>query len=51
MTQRLAEAARLGFKKCLVPSGSVKAGQRTFDGMEVVPVRSLEEALDIALVR
>jgi len=51
MTQRLAEAARLGFKKCLVPSGSVKAGQRTFDGMEVVPVRSLEEALDIALIR
>ncbi len=51
MPQRLAEAARLGFRKCLVPSGSVKAGQRTFDGMEIVPVRSLEEALDVALVR
>ncbi len=51
MSQRLAEAARLGFKKCLVPAGSVKSGQRTFDGMEVVPVRSLEEALDVALVR
>lgn len=51
MPQRLAEAARLGFKKCLVPSGSVKGGQKTFDGMEIIPARSLEEALDVALLR
>ncbi len=51
MPQRLAEAARLGFRKCLVPAGSLKGVQRTFDGMEIVPVRSLEEALDVALVR
>lgn len=46
---RLKEAAKLGFKRCLVPRsrGPVAAG----DGMEVIPCRTLAEALDMALVR
>jgi DNA repair protein RadA/Sms len=46
---RLKEAAKLGFKRCLVPRsrGPAAAG----DGMEVIPCRTLAEALDMALVR
>ena len=49
LDRRVAEAARLGFKRCLVP----KVGARisTPKGMELVPVSNLREAIRVGLVR
>lgn len=41
---RIREAAKLGFSRCLVPAGNVIAS--TPDGMEIVGVRTVEEALE-----
>ena len=43
--QRIAEARRLGFKKCIVPRHSLK-NLRSFDGIEVVGVNSLRQAFE-----
>jgi len=48
--KRLNEAARLGFKRCLLPH-SVRLSKDVPAGMEVVRARALREALDIALGR
>jgi DNA repair protein RadA/Sms len=48
--KRLNEAARLGFKRCLLPH-SVRLSKDVPGGMEVVRARALREALDIALGR
>ncbi|MGD2179155.1 MAG: magnesium chelatase domain-containing protein, partial [Anaerolineae bacterium] len=49
-SSRLKEAARLGFKRCLLPR-SVRPGDETpTDGIEATPVRSVAEALQKALV-
>ena len=48
MNQRLAEAARLGFKKCIIPKG----GAEKLDipqGLTVYRVRNLREAIETAL--
>lgn len=48
MNQRLAEVARLGFKKCIIP----KNGSEKFDipnNLEIFRVRNLREAIEIAL--
>ena len=48
MNQRLAEAARLGFKKCIIPKG----GAEKLDipqGLTVYRVRNLREAIEMAL--
>lgn len=48
MDQRLAEAARLGFKKCIIP----KSGSDKLDipsGMTAYKVRNLREAIEIAI--
>jgi len=48
MNQRLAEAARLGFKKCIIPRG----GAEKLDipqGLTVYRVRNLREAIETAL--
>jgi DNA repair protein RadA/Sms len=48
MNQRLAEAARLGFKKCIIPRG----GAEKLDipqGLTVDRVRNLREAIETAL--
>ncbi len=48
MNQRLAEAARLGFKKCIIPRG----GAEKLDipnGLTVYRVKNLREAIEIAL--
>ena len=48
LQQRLAEAARIGFKKCLIPrhgTGNVQIP----DGLEVVRVRNIREAIEFAL--
>lgn len=46
---RLKEAAKLGFKRCLLPA-SVQLKQTQFSSLELLKVRSLGEALDITLV-
>lgn len=48
MNQRLAEAARLGFKKCIIPRyGSEKL--EIPDNLTVYRVRNLREAIEVAL--
>ena len=44
--RRLAEAAKLGFKRAIVPSG---VGIPQIDGLEVIEARSVVEAIDQAL--
>ncbi|GGJ01308.1 DNA repair protein RadA [Alicyclobacillus cellulosilyticus] len=45
--QRIREAEKLGFTRCIVPAHSVEAGRWTA-GMEVVGVRTVAEALRLA---
>ena len=48
LQQRLGEAARIGFKKCLIPrhgTGNVQIPE----GLEVVRVRNIREAIEFAL--
>ncbi len=48
LSQRLSEAARLGFKKCIIPK--VNAGNLNIpDGLTVYKVKNLWEAIEIAL--
>lgn len=44
--QRIAEAHRLGFKKCLVPKHALKT-VRGFDGIEVYGVSNLRQAFEL----
>ncbi len=46
---RLKEAAKLGFKRCLIPKSS-QLKQIKEPPLELLPVRSLSEALEIALI-
>ena len=46
--QRVIEALRLGFTKCIVPHACLKQLQR-IDGMEIFGVKSLRQAAEIAL--
>jgi DNA repair protein RadA/Sms len=48
--KRLNEAARLGFKRCLLPR-SVRLSNDLPLGLEIVRARNLHEALDVALAR
>ena len=45
IAQRIAEAEKLGFKRMLVPAGSVKGLEQQPQNMELVPVARVEEAL------
>lgn len=45
IAQRIAEAEKLGFKRMLVPSGSIKGLEQQPQNMELVPVARVEEAL------
>jgi DNA repair protein RadA/Sms len=49
LSKRLNEAAKLGFKRCLVPK-SFRRQEISSDGIEVIGVRSLREALQVALI-
>lgn len=49
LSKRLNEAAKLGFKRCLVPR-SFRRQEIASDGIEVIGVRSLKEALQVALI-
>jgi DNA repair protein RadA/Sms len=48
--KRLSEAARLGFKRCLIPRGATRQVQGP-DGLQLIGARSLDEALEAALLR
>jgi DNA repair protein RadA/Sms len=51
LTRRLNEAAKLGFKRALVPRNSLRRiGEELPAGIEVIGARTLREALDYALV-
>jgi DNA repair protein RadA/Sms len=45
---RLREAAKLGFKRCLIPK-TVRQGDPLPSGIEAIPVRSLSDALQYAI--
>jgi len=47
---RLKEASRLGFKRCLLPKAVRPSDQPAQDGIETIPVRSVAEAVQKALV-
>ncbi len=47
---RLREAAKLGFRRAIVPK-TVRPGEPYPDGIEIVAARSIREALDAALVK
>ena len=48
LSRRLNEAAKLGFKRCIAPATHRKVG-RVPEGIEVIPARSLADALSTAL--
>lgn len=50
LDRRLNEAAKLGFRRCLVPK-SWRRGTSVDADIEILAARSLAEALDLALVR
>jgi DNA repair protein RadA/Sms len=47
--RRLNEAARLGFKRCLLPKSAAQKGTETHGDLEVIGARTLSQALDVAL--
>ena len=49
LPKRLSEAAKLGFRRCLIPK-SFRRQEIASDGIEVIGVRSLQEALQVALI-
>jgi len=49
LDRRVNEAARLGFKRCLVPKVGVRISAPK--GIEVIPVSTLREAIGVGLVR
>jgi len=51
LDKRLNEAARLGFKRCLVPKAAGRRASQMPPGIEILPVRSVMEALETGLAR
>jgi DNA repair protein RadA/Sms len=49
LSKRLSEATKLGFKRCLIPK-SFRRQEIASDGIEIIGVRSLQEALQVALI-
>lgn len=49
VTTRINEAEKLGFKHCILPGNSCKALKFNKSDMEIIPVSTLKEALDIIL--
>jgi DNA repair protein RadA/Sms len=47
---RLKEAAKLGFRRCVIPQSTRKRGLQIPEGIEAIGCRSLHEALDVALL-
>jgi DNA repair protein RadA/Sms len=49
LERRLRESARLGFRRAIIPRGARGAAATSVDGLEVVAVGSLREAIETAL--
>ena len=47
---RLKEAAKLGFRRCIVPKAIRQRSESLPDGLEIIQARSLHQALEVALV-
>jgi DNA repair protein RadA/Sms len=47
LEQRVKEAARLGFTKAIVPYRNVEKRKLSVDGMEIIPIKSIYEALKV----
>ncbi len=47
---RLKEAAKLGFKRCVVPRSAAKKASQSVKGIELIGCRNLKEAIDAALL-
>jgi DNA repair protein RadA/Sms len=47
---RLREAAKLGFKRCVVPKSSQRKGTTFPEGIDIIGCRSLQDVLDVALI-
>ncbi len=45
INERIGEAARLGFKECIIPRSCLKQIQKKPAGIEITPVRNLKEAV------
>jgi DNA repair protein RadA/Sms len=50
LSRRLSEAAKLGFRRCLLPKGTRRKKDLPSE-IEVISVRSVAEALEVALVK
>ena len=50
LNQRLSEIARLGFRRCVVPAHG-RDEAKSFDGLTLIPVRSVGEAIAAVLAR
>ena len=48
LNQRLTEISRLGFKRCVIPA-HVRGEVKSFDGMKLIPVNNVREAVRAAL--
>ena len=50
LNQRLSEIHRLGFKRCVIPA-HVRDELGRYDGLELIPVKSISEAIAAVLPR
>jgi len=46
---RLAEAARMGLRRCVLPAGNLRVGPQVPAGLEVIGVATVAEALEVVL--
>jgi predicted ATP-dependent serine protease len=44
------EAAKLGFKRCIVPRTPGRQLEKAPEGLEIIGCRSLSQVLDVALI-
>jgi len=49
--KRIMEASRIGFKKCVIPEGNIKAVKqnKSFNNINILPVKNVAQALEIIL--
>ncbi len=50
LTARLKEAAKLGFRRCIIPKTTRRPPDGYPDGIQVIGARSLRQAIDLALL-
>lgn len=46
--QRVSEAVRLGFRRIIVPARNIERRPLSFDGVKIVPVRSIFDKIDVS---